>query len=79
MTAPVKPNLIPFVIISTVALPLLVAGIISFSSPELLPWQSSPGLTWSLLGVGILMDVVAVVVLLAELRRVGQLNGRNQA
>ena len=65
-----KPNLTSFIVITMVALPLLVAGIIGLTAPELLPWPPNPSIAWSLLGVGGMMDVAAVFTLLSELRRV---------
>ena len=71
-----KPNIVPFAVISTAALPLLAAGIVSLSSPELLPWPPNPTITWSLIAVGGLMDVAAAVVLVQELLRVGRINNK---
>ncbi|MEM7468440.1 MAG: hypothetical protein AAF387_16345 [Pseudomonadota bacterium] len=65
-----KPNLLPFVALSTIAMPMLVGGILGFVSPETLPWPPNPTLNWALLIVGGLLDGAAVVILLQELRRV---------
>ena len=74
MTQKVKPNIVPFIAVTTVALPLLVAGVISFTNPELLPWAPNPVITWSLLGVGAMMDAMAVLMLVSELQRVSRIN-----
>ena len=74
MTEKVKPNIVPFIALTTIALPLLVAGIISFTNPELLPWAPNPQITWSLIGVGALMDLIAVIMLVSELQKVGRIN-----
>ena len=64
-----KPNLGTFITLSMVALPLLVAGIMGLTAPEIVPWAANPTVAWSLLGVGLIMDAAAVVNLLSELRR----------
>ena len=74
MTEKVRPNIVPFIALTTIALPLLVAGIISFTNPELLPWPPNPQITWSLIGVGALMDLIAVIMLVSELQKVGRIN-----
>ena len=70
MSVQEKPNLTIFILLSVLALPLVGAGIIGLSAPELLPWAGKPSVAWSLLGVGIIIDGAAVINLLAELRRV---------
>ncbi len=65
-----KPNLVSFIVITTIAVPLLAAGIIGLTAPELLPWPPNPTIAWSLLGVGGVMDIAAVFTLMSELQRV---------
>ena len=74
MSEKVRPNILPFIAVTTIALPLLVAGIISFTNPELMPWSPNPLITWSLIGVGALMDLIAVLMLVSELQKVGRIN-----
>ena len=64
-----KPKLATFITLSAVALPLLVAGIMGLTAPEIVPWAAKPSVAWSLVGVGLIMDAAAVVNLLGELRR----------
>lgn len=65
-----KPNLVSFIVMTSVAVPLLAAGIIGLTAPEILPWPSNPSIAWSLIAVGGIMDAAAVFTLLAELKRV---------
>lgn len=77
MAEKTKPNILPFMLITTVALPLLVSGIISYTNPELMPWASNPSITWSLIGVGLLMDMVAAWILVVEIQRVNRINSNS--
>ncbi len=65
-----KPNLVSFIGMTSVAVPLLGAGIIGLTAPEILPWPSNLSIAWSLIAVGGIMDAAAVFTLLAELKRV---------
>ncbi|MGR8947800.1 MAG: hypothetical protein ACU84Q_07125 [Gammaproteobacteria bacterium] len=65
-----------FMLLTLTALPLLAAGIVGVTSPELLPWSPNPPIAWSLPGVGVMMDGAAVVAWLGELRRVREAHSR---
>lgn len=68
MNALENPAPIPlaFIGLTSVAALFLGAGVVGLFAPDLLPPLASPAVAWSLLGVGIILDVGAVLQLLSS-------------
>ena len=64
-TAPQKTLPISFVALSTIGAIALAAGVVGLVAPEIAPPLASSTVAWSLIGVGVIMDVLAFMQLLA--------------
>jgi hypothetical protein len=58
--------------VSAVANLLIVGGLLGLVNPALVPAISAPKIAWTLLGVGIAIEVVAVIALVQALRGNGK-------
>lgn len=61
---------VAFIVINAIGSVMLGAGVVGLVEPTLLPQLSRPAIAWSLIGVGLALDVIAVVQLVASRRSV---------
>lgn len=57
-----------FVGLSAFAGMLLAAGVVGLATPELVPALGKPSVAWSLIGVGVVLDLWAIGTLLTSAR-----------
>ena len=72
--------MIVLIVLSTVAMIFIAAGIIGLTQPDLVPQLARPAVAWSLVSVGVLIDVYAGVqfVLVARRRAAGSTSARGR-
>ncbi len=61
--------ILPFIILSMFAMLLIAAGVAGLMLPESLPRLARPGVAWSLIGSGVVMDIYAGVQIVLRLRK----------
>ena len=70
--AATPPVPIPALALSVIANLMLAAGLAGLFIPEKLPALAAPTLAWALVGVGAVLEIVAMIGIISAMRQQGQ-------